>query len=225
MNKILDFWKRNSTFILVIMTFLFFMDFCGRMIMPTANKKQENKENSESVFFEETKSYKSSGLKSYEQIMMERKLNKSANWTLLSWLAALAAVGAAGYFAHKKGWLKQLIPDNVRFKTTLLQDKFTQRLLMRLYISNTTNESQTFLLPHVLFKKSFEVKRFRLKSDDFPLTLTPGTSHTMVIDLQQFWEKVPSLANFHRIGAEIDTTSGRVFKTFAMPKWWVFKRI
>jgi hypothetical protein len=59
-------------------------------------------------------------------------------------------------------------------------------------------------------------------SDDFPLTLTPGTSHSMLIDLHQFWDKVPDLERFKSVGAEIDTTSGRVFKTRIVPKWQVF---
>ena len=94
---------------------------------------------------------------------------------------------------------------------------------MRLILSNTTTESKTFLGPQLLFKKLSEGRRFKIKSDDFPITLTSGTSHSLIIDIDQFYEKVAELEAFKRIGAEIDTTGGKVFRTMVVPRWWVFR--
>lgn len=220
MNKILDFWKRNSTFILTVLGFLFFMDFCGRMIMPKHQIVNQQAPELHNNIADSNISGK--GLKSYEEIMMARSVNQKSKLPLLSSLIALLAVGAAGYYVYKKGYLKKIIPGSIGFKAILLREKQSKRLLMRINLSNTTHETQTFLPPYVLFKKSSEVRRFRLKSDDFPLSLTPGTKHTMVIDIEQFVGRIPELKKFNRIGAVIDTTSGKIFKSDALPRWLVF---
>ncbi len=221
MFRLLEFWKRNSTFILIILAFLFFMDFCGRIIIPHPENVTKKSISKEPV----TINPNQGGLKSYEEIVMERSLNDKGNRLLLSWLAALAVVVIAGYYTHQKGWLKSFFPGKVAFSSVLLKEKVSKRLLMRLSLSNTTRESKTFLMPHLLFKKSSEVRRFKLKSEDFPLTLTSGTNHTMVIDIEQFWEKVPDLAKFSRIGAEINTTAEEVFTSGNHHKWWIYKRL
>lgn len=220
MNKILDFWKRNSTFILTMLGFLFFMDFCGRMIMPKHQMVNQQEPELHSNISEGNTTGK--GLKSYEEIMMERSVNQKSKLPLLSLLFALLTVGATGYYVHKKGYLKKIIPGSIGFKAILLKEKTSKRLLMRINLSNTTHETQTFLPLSVLFKKSSEVRRFRLKSDDFPLSLTPGTKHTLVIDIEKFREKLPELNRYSRIGAEIDTTSGKIYKSNALPKWLIF---
>lgn len=221
MFRFIEFWKRNSTFIITILVFLFFMDYCGRIIFPGSRSRTTEHE------IERTLDYSpnalSKGLKSYDEIIMERNAGKKTNWPLLSWLTAATIVGFAGYFAHRKGWLKELIPGRVSFDATLLKDKMSGRLLMRLILSNTTTESQTFLGPQLLFKKLSEARRFKIKSDDFPITLTSGTSHSLIIDIDQFYEKVADLEAFKRIGAEIDTTGGKVFRTMVVPRWWVFR--
>lgn len=220
MFRLIDFWKRNSTFIITVLVFLFLMDYCGRIVFPTSKPGADNVElklNSERDLKTDHRH-----LKSYDEIMMERRAKEKTNWTLLSWLAAAVAVGFAGYFAHKKGWLNALIPGSLSFRSKLQKENSTGRMQMRLIISNSTHNSETFLLPHLLFKRSSEIRRFKILSDDFPLTLTPGTSHSMLIDVQQFWDKVPDLERFKSVGAEIDTTSCRVFKTRIVPKWQVF---
>lgn len=215
MFRLLEFWKRNSTFILIILAFLFFMDFCGRIIIPQSENVTKKTTSQEVITIKPDQG----GLKSYEEIVMERKLSDKGNGVLLSWLAALSVVVIAGYYTHQKGWLKKFFPGKVAFSSVLLKEKGSKRLLMRLSLSNTTSESKTFLMPHLLFTKSSEVRRFKLKSEDFPLTLTSGTSHTMVIDIEQFWEKVPGLAKFSRIGAEINTTTDEVFTSDNHHKW------
>jgi hypothetical protein len=219
MFRLLEFWRRYSTFIVTVLAFLFLMDYCGRIIFPTKGVADEQQLVEQSI---SNRNLDGTRLKSYEEIMMDRRAKEKTNWPLLSWLAAAAAVGFAGYYAHKKGWLKALIPGSLSFRSKLQKDKSSGRMQMRLTMSNTTHSSETFLLPHLLFKKSSEIRRFKIKSDDFPLTLTPGTSHSLLIDVHQFWDKVPDLERFTSVGAEIDTTSGRVFKTRIVPKWQVF---
>jgi hypothetical protein len=221
MFRFFNFWKRNSTFILWVLGFLFLMEYCSRVMMPAPKQKVVN------PVVEVQPKAEGGGkrIKNYEEILMERRAKQQTNWPLLAWLAAGATVLVAGYYAHRKGWLRGLVPGSVSFSSALMRDRSTGRLLMRLLMSNTTQGSQTFLLPHLLFKHGGEVRRFKIKSEDFPLTLTQGTSHSLVIDVDQFWEKVPDLVRFNSIGAEIDTTSGKVFKTRILPKWWVFKRI
>ncbi len=223
MIKLIDFWKKNSAFIVSVLAFLFLMDYCGRIIIPPKN--YNNRADIPLIESTEQNVQGEKRLKNYEEIIMERNANEKTNWPVLAWLSAIVAVGAAGYFIHKKGWLKNIMPGRVSLKSVLLEEKKSGRLLMRLTISNTTALNQTFLLPDLLFKTSHHIRRFRIKSDDFPLTLTPGTSHNMLIDINQFWERVPDLVDFNTIGAEIETGYGKVYKSMMRPKWWVFKRI
>jgi hypothetical protein len=134
----------------------------------------------------------------------------------------LLVAAVAVWYLMRKGYLSKIFPGRVRFRTTIIRHKNNRRLLLEIKLVNTTSESQTFLTPQLLFKKSSEVKRFKLKSNDFPLTLTSGTRHSMTIDLEQFWEKVPTLKSYNLVGAEIETSSGKLYKTLVMPKWWVF---
>lgn len=224
MKRLLDFWNRHSTFIITILAFLFFMDLCSRLIMPRPDagesSSQVNRE-----WIEQATPQQEKGLKSYEQIMMERETRPDTRQPVVGWLMGLLVAVAAMWYLMRKGYLTRIFPGRVTFRTKFIWDKKSLRLLMEIKLINTSSESQTFLPPQMLFKKGLEAKRFKLKSNDFPLTLTSGTRHTMIIDVEQFWEKVPALKGFNRLGAEIETTSGKTYRTPAMPKWWIFKHV
>lgn len=221
MRRLLDFWNRNSTFIITIMAFLFFMDLCSRLIMPHPTAEESTGQSQHEWLKPETHDQEH-GLKSYEQIMMEREARRDSRQPVVAWLMGLLVTAVAVWYLMRKGYLSKIFPGRVRFRTTIIRHKNNRRLLLEIKLVNTTSESQTFLTPQLLFKKSSEVKRFKLKSNDFPLTLTSGTRHSMTIDLEQFWEKVPTLKSYNLVGAEIETSSGKLYKTLVMPKWWVF---
>ena len=224
MKRLLDFWNRHSTFIITVLAFLFFMDLCSRLIMPRPETEKSTSHDNREWLKQETPKQEN-GLKSYEEIMMEREARQDPQQPLLVWLMGLLLAGATVWYLVRKGLLPKVFPGRVTFRTTFIRDKKNNRLLLEIKLVNTTRESQTFLTPQLLFKKVSEAKRFKLKSNDFPLTLTSGTRHTMIIDLEQFWEKVPALKSFYRVSAEIETTTGKLYKTRTLPKWWVFKHI
>jgi hypothetical protein len=212
-----QFWMRNRTIIISVLGLMVLLNLCGRMWSP----KTETRPISESQI---TQPDNGSGtqLKSYEELMYERNLKQSQNenngsfWQTIMTLAIIATLF---YYGFTKGWLSRLMPKWVSFNTVFFRDKSTHRLLVRLSVANNTNESQTFISPQLFFKRWTASRRFNIKNSVFPLTLMPGTRQEIVIDIDQFWEKIPDLKGFNRVGAMIQTSAGKTYKTFARPKW------
>jgi hypothetical protein len=81
----------------------------------------------------------------------------------------------------------------------------------------------------VVFRKWQKERRFRFKvgkhDEVFPITLAPDTSHRVVLDLEQFFEKIPDLKGANRVGASVETTDDKQYRDFTMPMWldWLFK--
>ena len=189
--------------------------------MPLMNRTSQDTEISESN--EALK--KDNGIKSYEQLMAERVARETQRTTsffsAIFWLSALILVV---YYLNRKGWLPKLMPQWVSFKMVLMENKINKRLLMRLTITNNSRKSETFNSPCLLFKNWSKSRKFVIKNDLFPLTLTPETMHTMMIDVQNFYDKVPDLGKFKWLGAEVETSVGKIYRSIAVPRWWVFKR-
>ncbi|MGQ1947457.1 hypothetical protein ACT3CD_10220 [Geofilum sp. OHC36d9] len=212
-----EFWMRNRTIIISALGLMVLLNFCGRMWAP----KTETRPIPQSQITQLDNGSETQ-LKSYEELMYERSLkqpqskNDGSFWQTVMTLAIIATLF---YYGFTKGWLTRLMPKWVSFNTVFFRDRSTHRLLVRLSVANNTNDSQTFISPQLLFKRWTASRRFNIKSSVFPLTLTPGTRQEIVIDIDQFWEKIPDLKGFNRVGAMIQTSGGKTYKTFAWPKW------
>jgi hypothetical protein len=128
-----------------------------------------------------------------------------------------------------KKYLHRLFPGRVMFSVVKGEDPVTGHRLLKISIVNKTDEGLTFLPPNLVFRKWGDERKFRLKGnsqeDMFPLTLTPGTSHRVVLDLEQFYEKIPDLKSSNRVGASVETTGQKIYRAFAWPRWitWLFQ--
>ncbi len=224
MEKLVAFWRRNRLFIISIFGFFFVMNWCGRIMMPPPSQKAV-----ETVTpVVEPKEYKDGvpRLETYEELMTDKSIRTQRDsGSFFLFVMLLTALLLIGYYAYKKGWLSTLIPQWVRFSMGLYFDRKTGRLLLKLFVYNNTAESKTFMQPQLFFRKWGATRLFRIKNAAFPLTLTPGTGHSIVIDVEQFWDKVPDLKEFKRVGASIDTTFGKNYRTMAYPRWFVVGKI
>ena len=164
--------------------------------------------------------------KSYDELIREQSVrHKGQRNSLFVFAVFFIGLILVSYYVYKKGLFSAIMPQWVRFNIVLYKDRKTGRLLLKFFVFNSTNESKTFMHPQVFFKRGKIRRFFRLKNDTFPLTLTPGTGHSIVIDIEQFWDKVPDLKGFNKVGAIIDTNQGITYRTFAYPRWFVFGKI
>jgi hypothetical protein len=224
MEKLLAFWQRNRLFIISVFGFFFLMNWCGRIMMPPVSQKPV--ETVAPMVEDYAQEDGVPRLKTYEELMSEKAIGSERDsGSFFLFVMLLTALLLIGYYAYKKGWLSTIIPQWVRLSIRLYYDRKTGRLLLKLFVYNNTTESKTFMQPQLFFKKWGVTRSFVIKNETFPLTLTPGTGHTIVIDVEQFWDKVPDLKGFNRIGASIDTTYGRQYRTMAYPRWLVVGKI
>lgn len=225
MEWLLAFWQRNKLFIITVFGFFFLMNWCGRIMMPPP-VSEKPVEAVVPLIADQGQADSIPRLKTYEEVMQDKSVgDKRDSSSFFRFVLLLTALLLIGYYAYKKGWLSTIIPQWVKFDMRLYHDRQTGRLLLKLFIHNNTTESKTFMQPQLFFKKWGGRRVFVIKNELFPLTLTPGTGHAMVIDVEQFWDKVSDLKGFNRVGASIDTTLGKNYRTLAYPRWFVMGKI
>jgi len=153
-------------------------------------------------------------LKSYDEILHQRS---SARRDLTSLYIAIGLLLIAAIIFALRGRLQRFLPviisGRVSFKLQLALDEGRDRLLLRLRLNNGTNSSKTFNSPNVLFRKGSNTRVFKINSDSFPITLTPGTMHKVTVDVQKLYDKVSDLDGYNKIGASIELIGGGFFKT------------
>jgi hypothetical protein len=220
------FWSKYRNVIFAGLFFLMLLNYCNRHTRNYMVPESVYGYSYDQAELKETTPY----LNSYEEIMRQRYARPQKNPNGIFILLFLLIIGAGIVWLYrdprwKRYWIR-LLPGYVNLKVVIAKDKITGRKLLKISIRNKTTEGITFLPPIVVFRKWGKERRFRLKGsfqgDMFPLTLTPETSHRLVIDLEQFYEKLPDLKNATRVGAAIETTGGKVFKKFAWPLWLSF---
>jgi hypothetical protein len=220
LNLIIEFWTRNRYTIFAIFGFLLVVNMCGRIFMPAAQSDQFTYEE-----FNNGQTDDPNMLRSYDALMQEKISEHGKNdSSFFTFVLLLTALFLIAQYAHRKGWFDGLLPRWISLKTRFERSTNSGRLLMRITIHNNTRESKTFLTPQLFFKKRGQTRNFLIKNEDFPLTLTPGTGHSMLIDVDLFYEKVKDLKGFGRIGAMIQTSFGESYFSRAYPKWLVFKK-
>jgi hypothetical protein len=226
MNKF-DFqkyWRKYGNFILMGLFFLFIINYCSRQpVAPSQQDVQQQEQPSENVNQNQDEPH----LKSYEQLMMERQpqQQEGPGGFFTVFLLMLSGVGIV-WLARQPWWIRlweKWFPGRVRFRAFKAKDHVTGRNLLKISIVNNTGDGLTFMPPMLVFRSWGKERRFRFRPSEqdemFPITLTPGTGHRVVLDVDQFYEKIPDLKSATRVGASVETTGGSQYKSFALPRW------
>jgi hypothetical protein len=221
-KKLIDFWHRNRTFIWIVLSVMFLMNLCGRMFMPNSNAYKQsteigvfNQEGDDPIL-----------LKSYDEIMDKRiEDKKTQNKSFFNFALLVTAISLLIYYLYKKDWITSLRPSVVWLRTCLAHNRTNGRLLIEIIIYNFTRESKTFETPYIYFNYWHKQRVFKVNSGLFPITLTPGTTHKLTIDVDNFYDKVAGLKKFGRIGVKVETSNGKIYKNIALPRWMVFKKV
>lgn len=223
-------WKKYGNFILGGLVFLFLVSYCNQQSRNESSKSISNIQENTAA---DTTSENSNKLPTYEDLMRKRQTGESEGpgsfFTMF--LLLMFSFGLVWLFQQQwvKNYLRRWLPGRVVFFVTKGKDSVTGRRLLRISIINKTDEGLTFLPPYLIFRKWGKERKFRLKGSNqeemFPLTLTSGTSHHVMLDLEQFYEKVPDLKSSNRVGASVETTGQKEYRAFAWPRWlsWVFQ--
>lgn len=212
----MEYWHKNRNFVFVLFLSLFFLVLCNRVFnTETENEAREVAGNSV------TEGYRYQPLSLEEVERYKKSAEHSDDSSFIRILLLAMALILFVKFGFKKGWFAYLMPQVVHFKASLRRSRKTGRLLIRISFYNNTPQSKTFNAPYVFFKRGSAVRNFVIRNDYFPLTLPSGSSHIMLIDVEQFWEKVAGLESYKRVGAAIETTSGERFRSLSLPRWLV----
>ncbi len=217
-------WKKYGNLILGGLFFLFLISYCNQQRSPQSLPSDVNDE--EQIFSDSTQENVKK-LPDYEELMRRRQPQepRGPGSFFTMFLLLMFSFGLVWLFQQQRvrNYIRQLLPGRVLFFVTPKRDSVTGRRLLRISIVNKTDDSLTFLPPNLIFRKWGKERKFRLKGsnqdDMFPLTLTPGTSHHVVLDLEQFYEKIPGLKNSDRVGASVETTGQKEYRAFAWPQW------
>ena len=216
-SDIVNFWKRNKILIISLLVILIFADWCTRAVLRPKPLPQSHKE-----FTYPDEGYKEDN----KTIRYDFDTEQVPQRNPLPSLLLLFVVVTVIYYAYRKGKLNKFLPGFVLFNAVLIQEKSTQRLLMKLNVQNKSKETITFVSPNIVFKKmTGKQRKFNIKNNTFPLTLTHGTGQTLTFDIDKFWSMIPDLKGFNYVQAEIETTGGKKYRTITKPKWWISKAV
>jgi len=203
MNKIKAFYQKNRLILIIGFGFILMMQICSRGGQVKTEHQLKDK-------YEQVQSkVDDTDLKPLREIYEEDiRQNKPGNPEMTS-LFILMGLVLFVYVATKRGWLQKLAPSIVWISIHLRKHKQTKERMAGLSVANHTKESITFMSPIITFGGVFKKSRkFRLKSgvgqDVFPLTLVPGTSHQITINLDVFKQKAEGLAGYKWVRFEIE---------------------
>ncbi len=217
------FWRKYRNLILGGLFFFLIINFCNRQAPPPPESSPVEMREKADVPLADSNGMT---LKSYDELMRERALQQRERPNPLIVTLILLIVGVVIVWQYQNRWKDKWFPGKVHFKAVRLRDKITGRRSLRLSLANRSKESLTFMPPLIVFKRWGTVRQFKLKGSDsdnmFPLTLTPGTSHNIVVDLDRFFEKLPELKNFNRVGGSVSTSGGVEYRSFTPPLWLGF---
>jgi hypothetical protein len=222
----LRFWKKYGNLVLGGLFFLFIISYCNQQAQYNEIREHTVQEHSETGQTE-TDEQDSQKLKTFEELMRQRQPQQQEGPGSLFTMLLLLGVGVGIVWLTRQPWWLSLwqkwFPGKVHLRVFRGKDKITGKALLKISIENKTTEGLTFQPPQLVFKNWGNERRFRLKGsnqeDMFPLTLTPGTGHKLVLDLNQFYEKIPDLKKANRVGAMVETTDGNSYKKFVLPRW------
>ncbi len=133
----------------------------------------------------------------------------------------LMGAGLLFYFALKRKLFYKIMPSIVWISLSTRRIKSSKVRLARIQVTNKTKESITFEAPVLVFRNlTGKPRRFKLKNgidDLFPLTLTPNTSHSVNIDIDQFRIKAGIEGNHRWMKVEVEAHNQKVYTSF-----WIY---
>ncbi|TRX66217.1 7TM-DISM domain-containing protein [Carboxylicivirga sp. M1479] len=204
MHKIKEFYRKNRLLIIAGLAFILLMQICSK----GGRVKQKNAEHDSQVTTE-APSNNDSELKPLNEIYYEEQQNNPERNPEMTSLFILMGLVLLVYVATKRGWLQKLTPSIVWVRISVKRNKATKQRMATISIANHTKESITFFAPVLAFSASFgKARRFRLKggSDQqlFPLTLMPGTAHTVTLNIDNFHKKAGLSNSFKWVKVEVN---------------------
>jgi hypothetical protein len=224
------FWRKYNKFILGGLFFLFLVSYCNQQSPKQAVQPEEKEQ---TVTTESSDTSDLSTLKTYEELVKQRSAQETDGPGSFLTMFLLLMGAFILVWLLQKPKMQQLLhrwfPGRVMLQVVKGRDSVSGRRVLKISIFNKSAEGITFLPPYLVFRRWGKERKFRLKGsnqeDMFPLTLTPGTSHRLVLDLDQFYEKLPDLKNSNRVGASVETTGQKEYRSFALPGWlsWIVK--
>ena len=225
MNKtisdIVSFWKRNKILIISFLVVLAIADWGTRALLRPKSSTAVQKE-----FTYPDEEYKNENYENKIKIYEDNNVERTPQHNPFPIMLLLLLTAAVIYYLYRKGKLDKYIPGFVLFNAILIQEQTTQQLLMKLNVQNKSRETLTFMSPNIVFKRiTGKQRKFIIKNNTFPLTLTPGTGQTLTFNIDKFWPMIPELKGFNYVRAEIETSSGKKYKTLTKPKWWISKTV
>lgn len=202
-NNIKAFYQKNRIIIIVGLGFLVLMQICSR---GGRVEKQEPMPSPEIAQVTDDAEVKPLREIYYDDIQKQKvKRPEMTSMFILMGLVLLV------YVAIKRGWLQKLTPSVVWVRVKIRRDKNTKERIASISIVNQTKESLTFSPPILVFSDVFKKSRkFRLKSGEgqnvFPLTLMPGTGHSIHLNIDAFKQKAGGLKGLNWIKVEVNAS-------------------
>ncbi|MBS2210057.1 hypothetical protein KEM09_01505 [Carboxylicivirga mesophila] len=205
LNQLKEFYKKNRLFIIIGLAFILLMQICSRGGRVSKQAVPET-----SVHQPDSSVSDDSQLKPLREIYYEEQQNKKTRNPEITNLFILMGLVLLVYVATRRGWLQKLAPSIVWVNIRIRRHKSSKDRIATITISNHTKESLTFSSPVLSFGSPLKKSRkFKLKGGGdqsvFPLTLMPGTAHSLNINLDAFRQKAGITKGYKWVKTEVDT--------------------
>lgn len=188
LNNIKEFYRKNRLLIIAGLAFLMLMQICGRGGRIDRSNFDASRPSQPNELIEDDTQVKPLNELYYE----EQQKREGKNPEMIS-LYILMGLVLFVYVATKRGWLQRLTPSIVWVGVSIKRNKTSKERIATISIRNHTKESLTFSPPVLAFSAPFKkARRFRIKGGNdniFPLTLMPGTTHNISINVDAFKQK------------------------------------
>ncbi|NPA36226.1 MAG: hypothetical protein GXO47_05200 [Chlorobi bacterium] len=208
------FYLKNRIFIISILFFILMMQVCNNGTVNNNSTSLKNEQPRKSV---STQPRNMSPIDSviYKTINKNDR-NETGNSFMLEFLLMTGLVFAF-YLLQKRGLLEKILPQKVSVRSKLIKKKETGETLLTIEIINKTKDSITFEPPVLTFKRFSKTRSFKIKGNDgvslFPLTLTPGTSHKLTINIDRMKNNIPELQKYKNIYVTVKTDTGKIHQS------------
>ncbi len=138
-------------------------------------------------------------------------------WFMWGPVLFISVVASLIYLFQNWRGIDRFFPGYILMRAGIVGSKRSGHLKWQISLSNRKSEAITFSEPILVFSSFKDKKRFKINSSDyskgFPITLAPKTNHTLVIELNQFYQRHPQLTKYRFIRTEITASNGKIYKS------------
>ena len=135
-------------------------------------------------------------------------------WIVWLPFALLVALSTIIYLFQRWKGIDRFFPGFVLLRAGVVGNRRSGYLKWRIVVSNRKSESITFSEPVMVFAKFSDKKRYKVRSEDYPIVLSSKTNHALTIELNQFYQRVPELTKYRFVRTEIHASNGKVYRSF-----------